>query len=472
MAKTFQESLVNLLIYFSYIILAVVYYLFNYIWYKIIDLFFYLYYKNLDPKKKDNLEKLLKKAMLPVSIIVKSEFETARNYFSEMYKFRIKINTENVHYCKRMQAIENTALISAIDNKNNLIFCINSGSYKNLIHKFNRQKSETRTKVIKQKLFSLNIAEKDILLSFTFLKKFVDIMTYPDDNVRAEKLYKIFDENGYYIPLTIHLGGMAISEIKENISTISKSEGVDLWLDVTKDKIIDVKDGDNDEKNKMNINIENKDKEEKQLEMEDNKNISKFIGGDKEKFSRSQLDEWQKSISIDNCEIIEYSSYISVRNILPTWISKSLNKSLDLVERRYKQREKYYDIIKSLKPEHPQYIIGKGNVEIGICKESDEIPIIKKESENLVKDYKYFSYRHYPISKSTGKNLIVGFSLKWKNINISGDYQFYQNPLLKTSLQCLIESQKGLGIDVVLDLYSIIDPEENQSQITTKNKID
>ena len=126
--------------------------------------------------------------------------------------------------------------------------------------------------------------------------------------MKAKEIDEIFENQGYYIPLKIYLGGIFINRYKLFKEDINLS-GEDI--------------------RKIFIN-EN----------------TQIIGGEK---SEKNFELWTQSIQISNSNIIECSNIIEAKNILPNQLKEKLKKPLQLVEEKYLKRTKYIEYINSLK---------------------------------------------------------------------------------------------------------------------------
>ena len=397
-------------------------------------------------ENKENLDIILKKTILPVSLIFKGDkIESSKNYFKNIENYGIEFIEASKYSEERIKSDKNSEITTTIDSKNNLIVYSNQGAYKNAINNIDKESDDSTSLVIKQIIGCLNLREDNLSLSDNFTKKFANITkgSKPDGDI-TKKLEKIFEENGYYIPLKIYFGGKAIIENNEKFSNTSEYSKNAIDINFTQE--LDGK-----------ITFDNDSKSKNTLKSSHTMNRIQFLGGDKKYFSEEKLNEWKNSISFNNCEIIEYANLIGVRNILHPETSSYLKNSLDIIEKKYALRKKYCEIIEFLKYKNYISIKGKGNIKLGVC---DEGEIIKKIGEKYYKEYAMFGIRHLDIKQASYKNTkIVGYELKWKDCNNTGEYCIEKNPLLQREIICSIESKKSYPIDITLDLYCLIEPD-------------
>ena len=110
----------------------------------------------------------------------------------------------------------------------NIALFRSKGNLKVKIEELQNEKYSSSSMVYKKILGSIRLNKKDISLNKELLNKIYDIVNNNLTNEsKAEKLEEIFQEYGYYIPLTFYLGGMLIMEMEDLKSNNNKNKNID-----------------------------------------------------------------------------------------------------------------------------------------------------------------------------------------------------------------------------------------------------
>ena len=535
----------KLLYYLIIIVRAIWNFFFNYIF---DSLYCYISLIIRNEEEIKNIETLLQKIKLPISLIESNgEINTSDNLFGAISLAKIDIMKEDDFSMKEERNEQRSSFLSSTDMNNNAIFFVNKASYKNSVNTIKSQTKFTKSLIIKQKIYSLNMKESSIKLSRVFDKKFRDIINMTnDDEERAKLIDAIFEENGFYFPLKIYFGGLIKKSTEKESSKKDEkiSDGTDINVKVDPNKevkqlvsiIKDLKDekkeekeekeekqqsnnsnddsgknnqkdgkskakkagkykkkeGNNsndefedleevikkeeeekknknksvenkDDNNNLNVNIDINNKEIDKAKYDKYKEITKVLGGDREKIKDNSYGEWVKSITIDNCQIIEYGNLQKITNIISNDIKFILLRPLEIVELKYERRKAYCEFMESLKTIYPEQLKGKENIK----REMSNIKGIptKIQSFPIKQDYSTGKWLFGSTIKQT-KNVcvdsqIVGFELKFKE---GKDCEFLIEyfPTKGNNLKCSVKANAGYPLDGSLDIKYIDEQELNK----------
>ena len=169
----------------------------------------------------------------------------------------------------------------------------------------------------------VSIQPKDIKLNQDIIDRFNKALLDQDDKNKLKKIYEIYDLYGMFVPTGFYLGGkynifVEAKNIDDNNEQLTNFKN-DLNFFACEQKI-----GGKFEKDKIN-NSKNK--------IEDlNKKID-IEGGDT---NSKNLEEWKKSFTLKNLEIIEY---ITLQNIYK-FCGEKIIKEIEELEQRLKNEEK------------------------------------------------------------------------------------------------------------------------------------
>ena len=296
--------------------------------------------------------------------------------------------------------------------------------------------------IAKYNLGSLSIKNEDVSINEQLKRKLVNIAenSFLSDTEKAEELGKIFQSYGYFIPLTINIGGQFIIDSKEIENT--KSEQFLLEL-MAKINLAQQKIGTN---NSVSYN-------EIMKKMYSFKKLS-IIGGD---IKKSDFNEWIASLTLENSDITGYSNIIPVTDLLDNEIKNKMLKPLKLLENKYNKRKRYIKIIEDLKKRinslwKKEKV--RGNDGDGLVKEESDLIYAKtfkveKKWTPLTVEYDF---------REPFTDLIVG----WKITNLkdhNGEWTLQENPLLQYKMDAHFKSDLSRGISYEITIYLMKYPE-------------
>ena len=307
----------------------------------------------------------------------------------------------------------------------------NDIKFKNKVEEAKKESNKNSILMVKKKLFSISMKRKHMEPDEFFLKKIKDIANQESlsDEEKALKLDKIFNEYGYFIPSKITIGGYFYKEINQ-----IENENLMNNINNFEDKL---------QFNKffsLNSSVEYNKEYEELLKVFFSEEKIKIIGGDS---SKKSFSEWEESLYYENSKIIEYSNLIEMNSLIKDFLDKDiqdkLNNALNLVDKKYERRKKYYNNIKSAK-ESIITLSYKGDKAIrnGLCNEDNDLIY----SYRIKIREKGIRYANEPFS-----DIIVGWKIisNW-NDGTNGDYEF-TNPILTYSINFKFKSKTNYKID-------------------------
>lgn len=304
--------------------------------------------------------------------------------------------------------------------------------FKSKIEEAKKESKKSLFLIIKKVLSSLTIKRSDIEINESFKKKIEDIADEDSfsDEEKAIKLDKIFNEYGNFIPLTIKIGGYFYQDAKniENENLINEMKNLKSNVNLTFSSL-----------GSLNSNIDY-DKSYKDFfkNLFSSEKIQ-IIGGDTTKKS---FEEWETSLTYENAQIIEHSNFIEISSLIDDFLDTKrkmkLEKSLNLVNKKYEKRKEYYDNINEAK----QYInsidiSGAHTKRNGICYKDDliysEITNIDGNKETII-DISF-------------KDIIVGWKItSLRNDGKNGDFSF-SDPILEKKIYMKFTPKSGIFSD-------------------------
>jgi hypothetical protein len=210
----------------------------------------------------------------------------------------------------------------------------------------------------------MNINIEDIKLSNSFMKdiEYISNENHFSDEQKAIELDKLFKNCGYFIPQKIYLGGSFIIE-NQDINAIDKNNSMYLSgkIDIT---------------DKFKFNKTNKNTYENIISILNKVQKTSIIGGNK---NAENFESWKRSINEDNIEVIGYKNLIEITSIFSNQLKSNLKKPLELLEKKYNLRKKYYDIIADLKERIKIKKFGiSSSLSEGICNIENELIYSKR----------------------------------------------------------------------------------------------
>jgi hypothetical protein len=324
-------------------------------------------------------------------------------------------------------------------------------NFKTYFEKIKEKEYETTSSflIAKYNLGSLSINNDDVTLSDQMKKKINNIAEdYSlNDKEKAQELDKIFESYGYFIPLTINIGGQFIIDSKDIESTQSESYLLDLIAKINANinyKDIDANITSNSSYNQNNMNIM--------------KNIFNFkktniIGGN---IYKNNFNDWLNTLTLENCEITGYANIIPITDLLDFELKRKISEPLKQIEKKYNNRKRYIEIYKDLqkKIENSGWTDEREGTDFdGILIEDD---LIYRQNFKIEKEWStFYVERDF---KEPFADIIVGWKIdsqKEKN----GKWKLMQNPLLNNRMDAHFESQWLRGIIYEISIYFMDYPE-------------
>jgi hypothetical protein len=286
----------------------------------------------------------------------------------------------------------------------------------------------------------ISIKTEDIKLDKYFLNKINKIADEKesDDKTKAIEIDKLFESYGFYVPQKIYLGASYVTEIDK--SQISESGLFDIK---GKAQLDDDEGGEVNYNNKKIINFLNKN------------NKTNIIGGNK---YAKKYEDWKYTIDEDNMEIIGYDNFIEVSQLLDYDLKKKIKIPLKIVEKKYKEREEYYKLIKNLKEVAKTNKNGGGSSSQGICDKNQSQLIYSKKIDIDVSWNIGDSALYYDESFN---DIIVGWKMNSLE-KLNGKWTVNGNPILKHEISIQFErSAKIFGLGWDIEIFLMKNPEIN-----------
>lgn len=329
----------------------------------------------------------------------------------------------------------------------------NDANFKAYFEKVKEEEYETKTKVsylvAQYNLGSLSITNDDLTLSDQMKKKinYIAENNSLNDTEKAEELDKIFESYGYFIPLTINIGGQFIIDSKDIASTQSESYLLDLIAKIdanVKYKEINANVTSNSSVSQSDLNIM--------------KNMFSFkktniIGGN---IYKNNLDEWLNTLTLENCDIIGYANIIKIPDLLDIELKSKISKPLKVIEKKYNNRKRYIEIYKKLQKQIsiPGWKNEREGTDFdGMLIEDD---LIYRKNFKIEKEWSTFYVdRDF---KEPFEDIIVGWRIDSQKEN-NGKWKLIENPLLKNRMDAHFESQFLRGITYEISIYFMDYPE-------------
>ena len=293
--------------------------------------------------------------------------------------------------------------------------------------------------VVNYYLSSLTIKRENIPLNEYFLKKIIKIANNDSSSNadKAAKLINLFNEFGYFIPLNIKIGGYFYKRIDNNESY----QNLEKLLEFESKLDSDVIKSNAEYKDLLNMFIKNFYSEENIL----------IRGGD---INKLDIEEWKSSLNYGNAEIIEYNNLVKITDLLEDFLDDDVYQKLEyplmLVEKKYKNRELYYETLKKAK-EYKIYennIQGRDSRRNGLC-----------ENNELIYNVIFNIYEKERIIDESFNDIIVGWKIisKWDD-GTNGSYELSYDPILTNKIKCSFKSRTFRKQDFDLQVFLMAKP--------------
>ena len=293
-------------------------------------------------------------------------FEINKNCLREIPIYNINFKNEEKCFIQEIESKQMGNIAGNIDSSNllNIAIIHSDANFNSQINKLIENSKKYTSFVVKYILGFMNINIEDIKLSISFMKdiEYISNENHFSDEQKAIELDKLFKNCGYFIPQKIYLGGSFIIE-NQDINAIDKNNSMYLSgkIDIT---------------DKFKFNKTNKNTYENIISILNKVQKTNIIGGNK---NAENFESWKKSINEDNIEVIGYENLIEITSIFSNQLKSNLKKPLELLEKKYNLRKKYYDIIADLKERIKIKKFGiSSSLSEGICNIENELIYSKR----------------------------------------------------------------------------------------------
>ena len=240
-------------------------------------------------------------------------FSQAKNYRSDTNK--IENNYDDSLFSKDSKGA-NANISKSIKN----IF--NIGLETNLKMEDNNKK-ENKSKSIRykhsifQRYIKVSIHQKDFKLDESIKQEFKNILNKKSDKEKINELFKLYSKYGFGVPLEFILGG------KYYIYFDARSEEEKKEIESKLNNLTSI--SANNQKIGFNFDLNNKNEAKAKME---NLNIQMdVVGGNSEK--KDDFNEWLKSLTLDNIEIIKYEQVIPIHEYCDEDIKNEIENLLE-----------------------------------------------------------------------------------------------------------------------------------------------
>ena len=370
------------------------------------------------------------------------EIETNRNCLNVINIEQIHISKENFFQLNELEKSESYKIMGNTNFSNNISFSLYSNT--NLEKHLENIREELKginSIEGKYEFFSINYASKDLSFQEFEIKKIKSIAEEEiSDEEKAQKLYNLFLETGYFIPKKVYYGGIFYNKMKneEKIDRKDSKKSIKKKVTVTED---------------YNFNLDYNSLTDNDLNNIFKRKTTKIKGGD---IHAESFQIWKKSININNSIPIRFTNMIEVKDILDESLLEKLKRPLEIISDLFKARKDYLTTIKSLKAEDlkPDHLEGVGNFVRGICQENKKLNIQKIEKE-VIMDHTIFNQTYDDYTNSF-KGVIVGFKIiDKKKKGHNSKWIIKENPILKKNINIHFVSEFMRGFNYKVEVYYI-----------------
>ena len=375
------------------------------------------------------------------------EFESNLNCLTKIPLKKIIYRKEDDFKVLKVTSDENTRLVQNANISNDITCVFSEANYKIELKNIFKKERNSIYHIGRYRLYSFSVNEEDLVFNDKYINELNQISERDiSDEDKALKIDDVFRRTGFFIPLKIYIGGIfSYENIKIEKETASE-KNEKFSLDFQKGLL----------GNKNSLTYSAKDKN-------NGKNTYKslkIIGGD---IFKEDLDQWKKTVNLDNSNIIEYSNLISAKDILPLKLKNKLEIPLKLVEEKYTKRKKFFNKIHFLKEKQYNLIDQKdyGNFQEGeleVCQKRFE-PEIYVEKIKFYAETTFF-YWTTKIFERSFDDLIVGFKIigNRENNYYNGEWTILNNPILSHDIKIKFVSQFYRVINFIIEVYLMKTP--------------
>ena len=343
---------------------------------------------------------------------------------------------------------EKKFVIQIMNNKNDLNFLINNTN-------------ETNEKYIKgiYKTFLFHIQQKDLSLTQEYednIKKIISQNSQeekPNKLKIAKELFQLFEEKGYFIPLSIYVGGVFIKSQEKAYSKRKNTKNNETTAPY--------------KSSNSTITYKN----EKFTDKTHSCKVIQIIGGDP---SLDDIDQWKASVELSNSQVIECKEIIPITEILKDELKTQLSNEIKMIDIYFILLEEYYKIINITKEINLEGIHKIGTFSsFNKMHEQDILnsPLIDCRVYFFNEKVQVFGYNSRNITKSFD-DIIVGIKIidtkpTWRS---NGEWTIRENPLLTKNIHLYFESKLWSTQNYFIIVYILKYPEikeDNQSVNST-----
>lgn len=384
----------------------------------------------------------------PCSLLFKdNDIHINDSCFVKIYPNKISYNKVN-QFKSNLIKIEKSLNITGnilIQNDLDINTIHNEFKFKQISNNVKEQKIEQEVFCYKYILAELTIRPEDISFSDYIKEQLKEIAESDYNDIKkAKTIDDELKQYGFYVPTKIEIGGMfsvKTDNLKEDIKrNLKRNFGA-------------------------NINYcygENKSKYDQSGE-QIVKNIfsqtSKDVKGGNS--LEDDYEKWKNSITIENAEIVGYSNFMKGTNFFFKEFKKNLSGAINILNRKYEARKKFYEIIEKLKNIKSSYNFKdrKDTYQEGICK-PNEYPKIELLNNEQKGDGEFAQQIKRRFSSSF-EHIIVG----WKIVSVwtdgtNGTWSLDQNPLLTNRIDVNFISKYFRGERFRIELWMMSLPDE------------
>ena len=392
--------------------------------------------------ENDSIENFLKNNKIFPCLLVPDNGEIKTNFgcFNEFTNDKINNSEENVFRIKKYKNESNFQIVEESSLSKTLKY-IKEELNINTFSSSKEEKNSNNIIIGKYKTYSFRINEKDISFNDDYNKKFEKIaQDNSTDEQKVQYLEDIFKEIGFYIPLKAYIGGYFYncynsSNINANQLKNKKNMSQSSSFDSFFNNQGDIKD----------THI----KSVKQIYADSN---TKIKGGEN---SINDFDKWKKSIKLSNSQVVQYTNLIEVTNLLSPNLKHLLKIPIQIIEKKYKKRRKYFDLIELYKNTKLNSLKGQDGIVCGKvleCNDPDEVEIYCKQF--MVKETGQFLKHQIKEIKESFTDIIIGFRINscW-NDGTNGTWTLEEDPLFKTKINVKFVSKLFRGERFDLEVY-------------------
>ena len=393
--------------------------------------------------ENDSIENFLKNNKIFPCLLtpVNGEIKTNFGCFNEFPNDKIHNSEENIFRIKKYKNESNFQIVEESSLSKTLKY-IKEKLNINAFSSSKEEKKNTSNIIIgKYKTYSFRINEKDISFNDDYNKKFEKIaQDNSSDEQKVQYLEDIFKEIGFYIPLKAYIGGY--------FSNCYNSSNINADQLKNKKNMSQLTSFDSFFNNQGDI----KDTHIKSIKQIYSDKNTKIKGGDD---SIDDFDKWKKSIKLSNSQVVHYTNLIEATNILSPNLKHLLKIPLQIIEKKYKKRRQYFDLIDLYKNTKLNSLKGQDGIVCGKvleCNDPEEIEIYCKQF--IVKEKGQMLKHQIKEIKESFTDIIIGFRINsvW-NDGTNGKWTLEEDPLLKTKIDVKFVSKLFRGERFDLEVY-------------------